>query len=70
MAQQFHNGGHHDGSVTISKRDSHRYAVINMPYMGKHTKTPAQRLRRHYLNVIKNNLRDLNVHVKRKELII
>lgn len=52
MAQQFHNGGHHDGSVTISIRDSHRYAVINQPYKGKHCKTVAQMFRRNYLNMI------------------
>lgn len=32
MAQQFHNGGLHKGSYTISKRDSDRYAVIGEPW--------------------------------------
>ena len=36
MAQQFSNGGRHDGSVTISIRDSRRYAVVNTPGEGKH----------------------------------
>lgn len=43
MAQQFHNGGHHGanyaGSVTVSIRDSKRYAVINEPGMGKHKRS-------------------------------
>ena len=38
MAQQFHNGGGHKGSITVSNRDSERYAVINSPFLGKHTK--------------------------------
>ena len=38
MSQQFHNGGHHDGSKTVSIRDSYRYAVVNEPNQGKHKK--------------------------------
>lgn len=57
MAQQFHNGGQHNNSVTISNRDSHRYAVINHPEMGKHSKTYAQRVRRHHFYTIANRLK-------------
>ena len=38
MAQQMVNGSHYQGSVTITNRDSSRYAVVNPPYMGKHCK--------------------------------
>ena len=38
MAQQFHNGGGHKGDVTVSNRDSTRYAVISPPFSGKHAK--------------------------------
>lgn len=38
MAQQFHNGGGHKGDVTVSNRDSARYAIINPPFSGKHAK--------------------------------
>lgn len=54
MAQQFHNGGHHDHSVTVSIRDSRRYAVINQVDAGKHTKTTEQRQRRHRLYIMAN----------------
>ena len=40
MAQQFQNGGHHKGSVTISIRSTHRYAVVNDPGKGKHYHKP------------------------------
>ena len=40
MAQQFHNGGKHGApyaaSVTVSIRDSKRYAVVNPKGQGKH----------------------------------
>ena len=52
MAQQFHNGGKHGanyaGSVTVSIRDSKRYAVINEPGMGKH-----KRSRKNYHSKVK-----------------
>ena len=35
MSQQFKNGGHHAGSVTVSIRDTYRYAVVNFPGEGK-----------------------------------
>lgn len=38
MAQQFHNGGCHKGDITVSNRDSARYAVVNPPFSGKHMK--------------------------------
>ena len=38
MAQQMVNGSHYDGSVTITNRMSNRYAVIGIPYAGKHLK--------------------------------
>lgn len=50
MAQQFHNGGGHDGSRTISIRDSKDYAVVNAPGCGKHAKTAEQAARRHKEN--------------------
>lgn len=53
MAQQFH-GGYHNNSVTVSIRDSRRYAVINQVDAGKHTKTTEQRQRRHRLYVMAN----------------
>lgn len=39
MAQQMVNGSHHDGSVTITNRMSNRYAVVGMPFAGKHLKS-------------------------------
>lgn len=45
MAQQFQNGGHHKGSVTISIRSTHRYAVVNEPGKGKHYHKP----RKHHI---------------------
>ena len=45
MAQQFQNGGHHDGSVTISNRSTRRYAVVNAPGKGKHYHKP----RKHHI---------------------
>lgn len=42
MAQQFQNGGHHDGSVTISIRSTRRYAVVNEPGKGKHYHEPRE----------------------------
>lgn len=53
MAQQFHNGGKHDGSRTISNRDTRAYAVVNTPFCGKHRKTEAQRAKRHAENIKK-----------------
>ncbi len=38
MAQQFHNGGKHDGAKTVSIRDTYRYAIVNDPFTGKHRK--------------------------------
>lgn len=50
MAQQFQNGGHHDGSVTISIRSTRKYAVVNEPGKGKHYHKP----RKHHIpNVFK-----------------
>lgn len=53
MAQQFHNDGHHDGSRTLSNRDTDAYAVVNPPLRGKHVKTAAQRAKRHLENIKK-----------------
>ena len=44
MAQQFQNGGHHNGSVTISIRSSCKYAVVNEPGKGKHKRNCNNRL--------------------------
>ena len=38
MAQQMVNGSHHDGSRTITARQSSRYAVVNPPFSGVHLK--------------------------------
>lgn len=38
MSQQMVNGSHYDGSVTITNRQTYRYAVVNPPYSGKHLK--------------------------------
>lgn len=38
MSQQMKNGSMHKGSVTITVRDSQRYAVVNEPFCGKHKK--------------------------------
>ena len=49
MSQQFHGGGHHDGSRTITVRDTYRYAVVNYPGEGKWRKPqdPASIQKRH-----------------------
>ena len=38
MAQQMVNGSRYDGSVTITNRMSDRYAVVGIPFAGKHSK--------------------------------
>lgn len=38
MAQQMVNGSRHDGSVTDTRRMSKNYAVVNLPFEGKHKK--------------------------------
>lgn len=50
MSQQLVNGSHYKGPVTITYRQSDRYAVVNPPEQGKHRKTKEQRERRHILN--------------------
>ena len=35
MSQQLKNGSRYDGSVTITVRDTDRYAVVNYPGEGK-----------------------------------
>ena len=57
MSQQLVNGSHYKGSVTITNRQSDRYAVVNPPEQGKHRKTEAQRKRRHFLNMIQDRKR-------------
>lgn len=49
MSQQFKNGGQHNGSVTISNRDTYDYAVVNFPGEGKWKKPqdPASLKKRH-----------------------
>lgn len=54
MSQQLVNGSHYKGSVTITNRQSGRYAVVNPPEQGKHRKTEEQRKRRHFLSMICN----------------
>lgn len=60
MAQQFNNGGRHDGSVTISIRDSRRYAVVNKPGEGKHGLSKYQIERRHERNIAYTRLLNPN----------
>lgn len=38
MAQQMVNGSRYDGSRTLTNRMSPRYAVVGIPYNGKHKK--------------------------------
>ena len=38
MAQQMKNNSYHNGSYTITERDTYRYAVVNDPFCGKHKK--------------------------------
>lgn len=52
MPQQLVNGSYYKGSVTITYRQSDRYAVVNPPEQGKHRKTEEQRKRRHFINQI------------------
>lgn len=60
MAQQFHNGGHHDGSVTISIRDSLGYAVINPPFEGAHTKPQTDKYRKRRKALWRRRNKELN----------
>ena len=48
MAQQLLNGSNQHGDVTITVRDTYRYAVVNPPFQGKHRKpqTDAAKARR------------------------
>lgn len=48
MSQQMKNGSEHKGSVTITIRDTDRYAVVNPPFCGKHAKpqTPRYKAKR------------------------
>lgn len=39
MAQQMLNGSHYDGSTTITYPMSKRYAVVGIPFSGKHLKS-------------------------------
>lgn len=49
MSQQLKNGSHYDGSVTVTFRDTDRYAVVNYPGEGKWRKPqdPASLQHRH-----------------------
>ena len=48
MAQQLKNTSQRIGSVTITVRDTYRYAVVNSPFTGKHMKpqTPKYKAKR------------------------
>ena len=50
MSQQLVNGSHYDGGITVTNRMTDRYAIVNPPEQGKHSKTKEQMERRHYLN--------------------
>ena len=52
MSKQLVNGSNYKGSVTITNRQSDRYAVVNPPEQGKHRKSEEQRKRRHFYNLI------------------
>lgn len=47
MAQQMKNNSRHNGSVTITERDTYRYAVVNDPFCGKHKKPQDNKSKRH-----------------------
>jgi len=49
MSQQLKNGSHYSGSVTVTIRDTDRYAVVNFPGEGKWRKPqdPMSIKRRH-----------------------
>lgn len=51
MSQQFKNGGGHDGSRTVTYRDSYKYAAVNRPGEGVWRKTPEEAQRRHQRNI-------------------
>ena len=38
MSQQMKNGSEHKGDITLTNRDTYRYAVVNPPFEGKHRK--------------------------------
>ena len=56
MSQQMKNNSHYDGSVTITVRDTYRYAVVNEPFTGKHAKPQdkASREKRHIHWLLRN----------------
>ena len=64
MSQQLVNGSHYKGSVTITYRQSDRYAVVNPPEQGKHRKTQAQRERRHARNEFSQLINKINLRKK------
>lgn len=64
MSQQLVNGSHYKGAVTITYRQSDRYAVVNPPEQGKHRKTQAQRERRHVSNEFTQLINKLNQRKK------
>lgn len=64
MSQQLVNGSHYKGSVTITNRQSDRYAVVNPPEQGKHRKTKEQRERRHTLNEFTQLINKVNQRKK------
>ena len=43
MSQQMKGNSRHEGSVTITVRDTNRYAVVNPPFTGKHLKPQDER---------------------------
>ena len=64
MSQQLVNGSHYKGSVTITVRQSDRYAVVNPPEQGKHRKTKEQRERRHASNEFTQLINKINQRKK------
>ena len=61
MAQQMKNSSHHMGSVTITQRDTYRYAVVNPPFTGKHMKpqTPKYKANRKAHWALRNSILNL-----------
>ena len=59
MSQQLVNGSHYKGAVTITYRQTDRYAVVNPPEQGKHRKTKEQRERRHLINLINQRINEV-----------
>lgn len=66
MAQQMKNSSQHMGSVTITQRDTYRYAVVNPPFTGKHMKpqTPKYKANRKAHWALRNAVNNLKKEIE------